>query len=104
MFSRVLPLVVALAALAKAQPGSPDFFNSVANLYSTTSCSNSSLIYPNPIWGTGGYCQLLDPNNDIPPIIAYEVYAEDTGCNGEFYISLETTSRTVASRRRYIPS
>jgi hypothetical protein len=80
--------LLALSALlshAFAQsPGDPDFYNTVAEIYSGPACDASSLVWADPIFGRGGTCQLLDRNDNTPDIISYKVVSQYPGCSGKF--------------------
>lgn len=73
-----LPLIA-----AQGSPGSPDFYNTVAEIYSGPNCEASSLVWADPIFGDGGICQLLDRNDNTPDIISYKVLRQYPGCSGK---------------------
>lgn len=80
--SAIVLAVLPAAALAQA-PGDPDFYSTVAELYNGPDCAADKLIFADPIFGTGGICQPLDRNNNVPEIISYKVTTQYPGCSGK---------------------
>ena len=94
-FATLLPLIA-----AQGSPGSPDFYNTVAEIYSGPNCEASSLVWADPIFGNGGTCQLLDRNNNTPDIISYKVLRQYPGCTGkklDFMLMKGITNRLTAT-------
>lgn len=82
----VFPLsLLVLSAIAK-DPGDSDFYNTVGNHYRGNSCQEESLIWPDPVWGIGGYCSLLDYWNQEDPIVSYKVVRQYCGCNSRCHL------------------
>ena len=79
-----LPIAL-LAALATAQPGG--YYAVVGYKYSGPGCTPQTLINPDPIFGSGGYCQPLDRFGDGAPIVSYKASSIAEGCSCEFSIS-----------------
>ncbi|KAF2449430.1 hypothetical protein P171DRAFT_427627 [Karstenula rhodostoma CBS 690.94] len=78
--------VPALLPLILAQgPNDPDFYNTVAEIYSGPACDAASFVWADPIFGRGGTCQLLDRNDNTPDIISYKVTAQYPGCSATLY-------------------
>jgi len=82
-FSFAAVFLASLSAALPQSPGDPDFYNTVADIYSGPSCSADSFVWADPIFGTGGTCQLLDRNNNTPDIYSYKVTAQYPGCTGK---------------------
>ena len=79
-----LPLVYLIPlVLAQGSPGDPDFYNTVAQIYSGPNCDASTLVWADPIFGRGDTCQLLDRNDNTPDIMSYMVVQQYPGCTGE---------------------
>ncbi|OTB00921.1 hypothetical protein M426DRAFT_26145 [Hypoxylon sp. CI-4A] len=63
-------------------PGDPDFYNTVAEIYSGPACGNETFVWADPIFGLGGRCQPLDRNDNTPDILSYKptsIYPECVG-------------------------
>ncbi|KAK8106343.1 hypothetical protein PG999_009702 [Apiospora kogelbergensis] len=82
--SVILPLF-GLVLPATAGPSDPDFYNTVANIYSGDGCAESSLVWADPIFGRGGHCQPLDRNNNTPDILSYMVTYNFPECHATLY-------------------
>jgi len=66
------------ATLTARQPGVT--WGAVGNLYRGGGCTDSSLIFADPVWGNSNECHPLDRFNDQDPIISYKAVAVNTGC------------------------
>lgn len=84
MHFAILTLSAFLPLVLGQGPGDPGFYNTVAEIYSGPNCDSSSFVWADPIFGSGGMCQLLDRNDNTPDIISYKVTAQYPGCSGEF--------------------
>jgi hypothetical protein len=73
----ILPLLVA------AGPDDPDFYNTVAEIFSGPDCDPLKKVWDDPIFGRGGSCQLLDRNDNTPDIYSYRVTWNYEGCAGK---------------------
>ncbi|KAI1208526.1 uncharacterized protein F4807DRAFT_429961 [Annulohypoxylon truncatum] len=60
------------AAVITAGPGDPDFYNTVAEIFSGPDCSNETFVWADPIFGRGGRCQPLDRQDNTPDILSYK--------------------------------
>ncbi|KAK8011410.1 hypothetical protein PG990_010375 [Apiospora arundinis] len=74
-----------LVLSAAAGPFDPDFYNTVAEIYSGDGCTESSLVWADPIFGRGGHCQPLDRNNNTPDILSYKVTYNFPECHATLY-------------------
>ncbi|KAF2825357.1 hypothetical protein CC86DRAFT_295294 [Ophiobolus disseminans] len=77
-----------LAALTTAAPSSLEsrqggYYNSVGYKYSGPGCNSQTLIFADPIFGSGGYCQALDRSGNGTPIVSYLTSSIADGCSGE---------------------
>ncbi|PSN65397.1 hypothetical protein BS50DRAFT_589800 [Corynespora cassiicola Philippines] len=71
------------SSLQSRQPGG--VFVAVGNKYSAGGCTDSSLIFADPIFGNGNVCQPLDRFGDGEPIVSYKTLSVSAGCNGELH-------------------
>ena len=92
--SVILPLF-GLVLPATAGPSDPDFYNTVANIYSGDGCAESSLVWADPIFGRGGHCQPLDRNNNTPDILSYMVTYNFPECHGKYEVGFLKSSRAM---------
>jgi hypothetical protein len=69
------------AALEARQPGA--VFVSVGNKYAGPGCTPQTLIFADPIFGTGNRCQPLDRFGDGAPIVSYTTLSVSQGCSGK---------------------
>ncbi|KAF2278713.1 uncharacterized protein EI97DRAFT_465128 [Westerdykella ornata] len=83
LFLSALPTL----ALAQGSPGSPDFYNTVADIFSGRNCDAATFVWADPIFGTGGTCQLLDRNNNTPDIYSYRITSQYPGCSVNLYVT-----------------
>ncbi|KAI0377779.1 hypothetical protein F5Y04DRAFT_172884 [Hypomontagnella monticulosa] len=93
---RFLAFALSVAAVATAaSPGDPDFYNTVADIYSGPDCGQESFVWADPIFGRGGSCQPLDRHDNTPDILSYRpttIYPDcvvtlytDSECNSTAY-------------------
>jgi hypothetical protein len=82
-------LALTLTLLTSLAPASPalsprqgGFFTSVGNKYSGPGCTSQSLIYADPIFGSGNFCQPLDRSGTGAPIVSYLTTQTTADCKG----------------------
>ncbi|KAF3062406.1 hypothetical protein GL218_02918 [Daldinia childiae] len=80
-----LAFAICVAAATEGSPGDPDFYNTVAEIFSGPDCGEESFVWADPIFGSGGSCQPLDRHGNTPDILSYkatDIYPE---CIAETY-------------------
>ncbi|CAJ2505822.1 Uu.00g132160.m01.CDS01 [Anthostomella pinea] len=97
MLTIVLPVLasalrVAAGLVVQRDPGDPDFYNTVAEIYSGPDCAVDSFVWADPIFGRGGVCQPLDRNNNTPDILSYRPTAIYPDCTVTLYTDSECQS------------
>ncbi|KAI1478153.1 hypothetical protein F4774DRAFT_177587 [Daldinia eschscholtzii] len=90
-----LALALCVTASTDGSPGDPDFYNTVADIYSGPDCGEESFVWADPIFGRGGNCQPLDRHGNTPDILSYrptDIYPDcivtlytDTECKSTPY-------------------
>ncbi|KAI1662375.1 hypothetical protein F4813DRAFT_106636 [Daldinia decipiens] len=90
-----LAFAICVAAATEGSPGDPDFYNTVAEIFSGPDCGEESFVWADPIFGSGGSCQPLDRHGNTPDILSYkptDIYPDcivtlytDTECNSTPY-------------------
>ncbi|KAF2852131.1 hypothetical protein T440DRAFT_467370 [Plenodomus tracheiphilus IPT5] len=92
-----------LTALTLAAPSSLDArqsggsYVSVGYKYSGPGCTDSSLIFVDPIFGNGNVCQALDRFGDNPPIVSYSTFRVAAGCSVTLYTGVDCTGTAYLS-------
>jgi hypothetical protein len=64
--------------LTARQPGVT--WGAVGNLYSGGGCTDSTLIFGDPVWGDSNVCHPVDRFGDLPPIVSYKPTEVNSGC------------------------
>lgn len=67
-----LAFAICAAAATEGSPGDPDFYNTVAEIFSGPDCGEESFVWADPIFGSGGSCQPLDRQGNTPDILSYK--------------------------------
>lgn len=83
MFSILAFALSAAVAVTASSPDDPDFYNTVADIYSGPDCTNETFVWADPIFGRGGSCQPLDRHGNTPDIFSYKPVSIYTDCVGE---------------------
>jgi hypothetical protein len=84
-----LSITLALAALASAAPSLDSrqsqggYFSAVGNKFSGPGCTSQTLIFADPIFGSGNACQALDRSGTGVPIVSYSTLSVSAGCSGK---------------------
>ena len=81
--SVLLSLLPCFASVIAQSPGDPDFYNTVAEIYSGPGCAEEYFVWADPIFGRGGMCQKLDRNDNTPDILSYKITSQYPGCSGK---------------------
>lgn len=82
---RALAFALSVATVVTASsPGDPDFYNTVADIYSGPDCGQESFVWADPIFGRGGSCQPLDRHDNTPDILSYRPTTIYPDCIGAF--------------------
>ncbi|KAI1777342.1 hypothetical protein F4818DRAFT_345510 [Hypoxylon cercidicola] len=84
-------LSAAVVVIAES-PGDPDFYNTVAEIYSGPDCVEDSFVWADPIFGRGGSCQPLDRHDNTPDILSYKATSIYTDCVVSLYTDSECYS------------
>jgi hypothetical protein len=78
-----------LSAVATAAPAlearQGGFFVSVGNKFSGKGCTPQTLIFADPIFGTGNSCQPLDRSGTSVPILSYQTTQTTADCKGKLF-------------------
>lgn len=74
-----LAALISTITLATAQGGA---FVSVGEKFSSGGCTPSSLIFADPIFGSGNVCQPLDRSGTGAAIVSYRTLSVSAGCSG----------------------
>ena len=79
----VLTLLTSLTTASPTlSPRQGGFFTAVGNKFSGPGCASQSLIFADPIFGTGNACQPLDRSGTGVPILSYETTQTTADCKG----------------------
>ncbi|KAF2876649.1 hypothetical protein BDV95DRAFT_602619 [Massariosphaeria phaeospora] len=97
MRSTITALLTAFAALASAAPQSGGGYVAVGYKYSGGGCTESSLIFGDPIFGNGNVCQPLDRFGDNGPIVSYKTLSASGGCTVKLYTDAGCTSTAFSA-------
>ncbi|KAF2110441.1 hypothetical protein BDV96DRAFT_651079 [Lophiotrema nucula] len=93
----LLPTLSTALPSPQGGPGDPDFYNTVAEIYSGPDCNPDSFVWADPIFGRGGMCQKLDRNDNTPDIVSYKVTSQYPGCSANLYTDDGCTSKAYAA-------
>ncbi|KAH9859380.1 hypothetical protein IAQ61_011161 [Plenodomus lingam] len=91
------------AAISTAVPSTFDSrqsggsFVSVGNKYSGPGCTDSTLIFADPIFGNGNVCQVLDRSGTNPPIISYITLSAAAGCSVTLYTGADCSGTAYSA-------
>ncbi|KAI1141851.1 hypothetical protein F5Y05DRAFT_275182 [Hypoxylon sp. FL0543] len=88
-------LVLALSTavgVSASSPGDPDFYNTVADIFSGPDCGNETFVWADPIFGRGGACQPLDRHDNTPDILSYRPTSIYPECVVNLYTDSECQS------------
>ncbi|KAI1406166.1 hypothetical protein F4819DRAFT_287965 [Hypoxylon fuscum] len=97
MFSILAFALSAAVAVTASSPDDPDFYNTVADIYSGPDCTNETFVWADPIFGRGGSCQPLDRHGNTPDIFSYKPVSIYTDCVVTLYTDSECNSTPYAA-------
>ncbi|KAI1763927.1 hypothetical protein GGR53DRAFT_343875 [Hypoxylon sp. FL1150] len=92
MLPKLALTLSAVAVVLASSPGDPDFYNTVADIYSGPDCAEDYFVWADPIFGSGGTCQPLDRNGNTPDILSYKATSIYTDCVVTLYTDSECNS------------
>ncbi|KAI0120429.1 hypothetical protein F4776DRAFT_665562 [Hypoxylon sp. NC0597] len=92
MFQLLALAFSAATFVTASSPGDPDFYNTVADIFSGPDCGNDTFVWADPIFGRGGNCQPLDRHDNTPDILSYRPTTIYPDCIVNLYTDSECQS------------